>query len=322
MPRRRHAARGPRRSSPRTTGADLVRDRADRPSSRPASVARQRARRRRGGARTARAPTPTASPAPGRRRPSAPCPETPTRSSPSRSAAAAASSPVETALQLRVVAPALDPRGQRELVEQLGELLARRPRSSPSSRRKVGSSPSAAASIVRANPKTVASGVRRSWHARLTSFGEALVLPAHAPLVRLQHRWSARDARYDRSPGLRARGAASACRGPACGASARRSASAAGRTRSSSPPRSPARSTSTPAQSGVHMSRFPELFEQAIDELVIGEALLVEELAEHIARTSSSRQRALRAEVEVDRALPDRARDAGDRACARRRWSR
>ena len=59
-----------------------------------------------------------------------------------------------------------------------------------------------------------------------------------------------------------------------------------------------------PAQRGVHMSRFPELFEQAIDELVIGEALLVEELAEHIARTVVGRQRALRAEVEVTALYP------------------
>src|SRR4029450_8519304 len=59
-----------------------------------------------------------------------------------------------------------------------------------------------------------------------------------------------------------------------------------------------------PAQRGVHMSRFPELFEQAIDELVIGEALLVEELAEHIARTVVGRQRALRAEVEVSARYP------------------
>jgi GTP cyclohydrolase IV len=58
------------------------------------------------------------------------------------------------------------------------------------------------------------------------------------------------------------------------------------------------------AQKGVHMSRFPELFEQAIDELVIGEALLVEELAEHIARTVVGRQRALRAEVEVTARYP------------------
>src|SRR3954462_15148262 len=59
-----------------------------------------------------------------------------------------------------------------------------------------------------------------------------------------------------------------------------------------------------PAQRGVHMSRFPELFEQAIDELVIGEALLVEELAEHIARTVVWRQRALRAEVEITARYP------------------
>jgi GTP cyclohydrolase IV len=59
-----------------------------------------------------------------------------------------------------------------------------------------------------------------------------------------------------------------------------------------------------PDQRGVHMSRFPELFEQAIDELVIGEALLVEELAEHIARTVVGRQRALRAEVEVTARYP------------------
>jgi GTP cyclohydrolase-4 len=59
-----------------------------------------------------------------------------------------------------------------------------------------------------------------------------------------------------------------------------------------------------PAQRGVHMSRFPELFEQAIDELVIGEAVLIEELAEHIARTVVGRQHALRAEVEVTARYP------------------
>jgi GTP cyclohydrolase IV len=59
-----------------------------------------------------------------------------------------------------------------------------------------------------------------------------------------------------------------------------------------------------PQQRGVHMSRFPELFEQAVDELVIGEALLVEELAEHIARAVVGRQHALRAEVEVTAQYP------------------
>jgi len=50
-------------------------------------------------------------------------------------------------------------------------------------------------------------------------------------------------------------------------------------------------------QKGVHMSRFPELFEEAIDLVVEREALLVEVLAEHIASRVVERQRALRAEV-------------------------
>src|SRR5438552_16454692 len=52
-------------------------------------------------------------------------------------------------------------------------------------------------------------------------------------------------------------------------------------------------------QKGVHMSRFPELFEEAIDEVVIGEAFLVEELAEHIARHIIDRQRLQRAERRI-----------------------
>jgi GTP cyclohydrolase-4 len=59
-----------------------------------------------------------------------------------------------------------------------------------------------------------------------------------------------------------------------------------------------------PAQKGVHMSRFPELFEEAIDELVIGGKLLVERLAEHIARHIVERQRALRAEVKIAARYP------------------
>jgi GTP cyclohydrolase-4 len=59
-----------------------------------------------------------------------------------------------------------------------------------------------------------------------------------------------------------------------------------------------------PAQKGVHMSRFPELFEEAIDEVVIGEKLLVERLAEHIARHIVERQDALRAEVKIAARYP------------------
>jgi GTP cyclohydrolase I/GTP cyclohydrolase-4 len=50
-------------------------------------------------------------------------------------------------------------------------------------------------------------------------------------------------------------------------------------------------------QKGVHMSRFPELFEDAIDLVVEREAMLVEVLAEHIASRVVERQRALKAEV-------------------------
>ncbi|HEU4450161.1 MAG TPA: GTP cyclohydrolase MptA [Gaiellaceae bacterium] len=59
-----------------------------------------------------------------------------------------------------------------------------------------------------------------------------------------------------------------------------------------------------PAQKGVHMSRFPEVFEEAIDEVVIGEMLLVERLAEHVARHVVERQGALRAEVRIAARYP------------------
>ena len=59
-----------------------------------------------------------------------------------------------------------------------------------------------------------------------------------------------------------------------------------------------------PGQKGVHMSRFPELFGEAIDHVVIGEAFLVETLAEHIARHIVERQHALRAEVRIEAQYP------------------
>src|SRR2546423_5852171 len=59
-----------------------------------------------------------------------------------------------------------------------------------------------------------------------------------------------------------------------------------------------------PAQKGVHMSRFPEIFGEAVDEVVIGEAFLVETLAEHIASHIVRRQDALRAEVQIRAQYP------------------
>jgi GTP cyclohydrolase IV len=59
-----------------------------------------------------------------------------------------------------------------------------------------------------------------------------------------------------------------------------------------------------PRQKGVHMSRFPEIFGEAIDEVVIGEAFLVETLAEHIAAHIVRRQDAVRAEVQIRAQYP------------------
>jgi GTP cyclohydrolase IV len=54
-----------------------------------------------------------------------------------------------------------------------------------------------------------------------------------------------------------------------------------------------------PRQKGVHMSRFPELFEEAIEGVVDDDAFLIEHLAEHVARHIVSRQSALVAEVKI-----------------------
>src|SRR5437667_6052350 len=59
-----------------------------------------------------------------------------------------------------------------------------------------------------------------------------------------------------------------------------------------------------PAQKGVHMSRFPELFEEAIEGVVADEAFLVEDLAEHVARHIVDRQDALLAEVHIRARYP------------------
>jgi GTP cyclohydrolase IV len=59
-----------------------------------------------------------------------------------------------------------------------------------------------------------------------------------------------------------------------------------------------------PAQKGVHMSRFPEIFGEAIDAVVIAQAFHVETLAEHIARHIIERQGALLAEVRIEAQYP------------------
>jgi GTP cyclohydrolase IV len=59
-----------------------------------------------------------------------------------------------------------------------------------------------------------------------------------------------------------------------------------------------------PFQKGVHMSRFEELVNEAIDEVVIGQALIIEALAERIAQRVVEGQRALRSEVVIRASYP------------------
>jgi GTP cyclohydrolase I/GTP cyclohydrolase-4 len=59
-----------------------------------------------------------------------------------------------------------------------------------------------------------------------------------------------------------------------------------------------------PGQKGVHMSRFPELFEEAIEGVVADEAFLIEDLAEHVAARIVERQHAVLAEVQIRARYP------------------
>jgi GTP cyclohydrolase IV len=61
-----------------------------------------------------------------------------------------------------------------------------------------------------------------------------------------------------------------------------------------------------PDQKGAHMSRFEEVVNEAIGEVVLGESTFkVETLAEHIAQLVRTRQRARRAEVNVEARFPE-----------------
>jgi GTP cyclohydrolase IV len=59
-----------------------------------------------------------------------------------------------------------------------------------------------------------------------------------------------------------------------------------------------------PTQKGVHMSRFPETVAEAIDEVVIGESLHVEDLAQRIGERIVERQKAVRSEVTIRAKFP------------------
>lgn len=60
-----------------------------------------------------------------------------------------------------------------------------------------------------------------------------------------------------------------------------------------------------PRQAGVHMSRFEEIVNEAIDEVVLGEVFKAETLAAHIAARVRERQEGIRSEVTVAARYPD-----------------
>jgi GTP cyclohydrolase IV len=60
-----------------------------------------------------------------------------------------------------------------------------------------------------------------------------------------------------------------------------------------------------PEQKGAHMSRFEEIVNEAIDEVVLGEAFKAETLASHIAERVRDRQGGCRAEVTIAARYPE-----------------
>ena len=60
-----------------------------------------------------------------------------------------------------------------------------------------------------------------------------------------------------------------------------------------------------PLQKGAHMSRFEEVVNEAIDEVILGEAFKAETLAKHIAERVRDRQGGLRAEVTIAARYPE-----------------
>src|SRR5919108_853869 len=60
-----------------------------------------------------------------------------------------------------------------------------------------------------------------------------------------------------------------------------------------------------PEQKGAHMSRFEEVVNEAIDEVILGEAFKAETLASHIAERVRDRQDGARAEVTIAARYPE-----------------
>jgi GTP cyclohydrolase IV len=63
-----------------------------------------------------------------------------------------------------------------------------------------------------------------------------------------------------------------------------------------------------PQQKGAHMSRFEEVVNEAIDEVILSEAFKAETLASHIAERVRDRQDGARAEVTIAARYPEHKR--------------
>src|SRR5690242_16539257 len=163
--------------------------------------------------------------------------------------------------------------------------------------RDAGSSSSSSRSSVWVKPSTVASGVRRSWHASMTSRANSVcsvALPAMGNARSLvTHDLQASPSEVPLALSRAGVGGVQKAIRIRYGGHEKLIAAEIDCT-----------VDLEPGRKGVHMSRFPELFEEAIEQVVIGEALLVEQLAEHIAAHIVERQEALRAEVRIAARYP------------------
>src|SRR6266513_2458863 len=150
-------------------------------------------------------------------------------------------------------------------------------------------------------PCTVASGVRTSWHARVTSLAKEV---SSATALRhsigvtetTRHLLDDLQASTPEVPiGLSRAGVTGVQKAVRIGRGAQEKLIAA---------TIDCTVDLDPSQKGVHMSRFPELFEEAIEGVVADDAFLIEDLAEHVATRIVERQHALLAEVHIRARYP------------------
>src|SRR2546421_430165 len=167
--------------------------------------------------------------------------------------------------------------------------------------RSAGGSSSVIRSRVLVKPCTVASGVRTSWHARVTSLAKEV---SSATAVRhsigvtetKRHLLDDLQASTPEIPiGLSRAGVTGVQKAVRIGRGEREKLIAA---------TIDCTVDLDPSQKGVHMSRFPELFEEAIEGVVADDAFLIEDLAEHVATRIVERQHAVLAEVHIRARYP------------------